>query len=167
MPWQFTWRKRRKTPIRQGAAVQTKLLIELKEGTLLYEVMPKETGPMGSQIQILKEIAINYFGLPDNVGSSVAINLTNVSTGEIRQLTMTYNANTTMRLSIHEASYTERPCFLMFQRVNKNSFNFAVVSESLDPVHFQFLDKKLGVKRPRIRRKMIYQTSCSNKIKTI
>ena len=155
VPWQFTWRKRRKVVIRPGAAVQPKLPIPLKEGTLLYEVMPKETGPMGSQIQILKEIAIDYFGLPDKVGGSVAINLKNVSTGEERKLTMTYNPNTTMRLSIHEASYPERPCFLIFRREGKSSFSFAVVSEALDPTHFQLLDRKLGMKRPRVRRKMI------------
>jgi len=155
VPWQFTWRKRRKVAMRPGAAVQPRLPIELKAGTLLYEVMPKETGLMGSQIQILKKIAVDYFGLPGKVGSSVAINLKNVSTGEQRQLTMTYNRNTTMRLSIHEASFTKRPCFLIFRREAKSAFSFIVVSEALDPTHFQLLDKALGVKRPRIRRKKI------------
>ncbi|PTY00566.1 hypothetical protein DB345_00230 [Spartobacteria bacterium LR76] len=156
VPWQFTWRKRRKAAVRKGASIQPKLPIKLEEGTLLYEVMPKETGPMGSQIQILKQVAIGYFGLPNRVGSSVSISLTNVTTGEERCLTMTYNSNTTMRLSIHEASYTERPCFLLFQPKRKKSFDFAVISEALDPMQFQFLDNILGGRRQRKRRTLIF-----------
>ncbi len=155
LPWQFTWRKRKKSSIRLGAAIQPALPIEIQAGCLLYEVMPKETGLMGSQIQILKDVAIKYFKLPNKVGSSVEIILKSIVTGEERQLTMTYNRNTTMRLSIHEASYTERPCFLIFRHVSLNLFEFAVVSEALDPTHFQLLDEKLGEKRPRIRRAMI------------
>jgi len=156
IPWQFTWKKRRQVAIRTGAAIRPSLPIALERGTLLYEVMPKETGPMGQQIQILKKVAIGYFGLPDRVGAAVAIELKNISTGEKRLLTMTYNTNTTMRLSIHEASFTERPCFLIFRKDGGNAFSFSVISEALDPTQFQMLDNQLGVKLPGRRRAMTF-----------
>jgi len=156
VPWQFTWRKRRGSSIRTGAAIRMKLPIPIEKGTLLYEVMPKETGPMGQQIQILKKVAIGYFGLPNKVGASLVIELKNISTGASRQLTMTYNRNTTMRLSIHEASFTERPCFLIFRKDAGNAFSFIVISEALDPAQFQALDKKLGAKLAGRRRWMAF-----------
>ena len=144
VPWQFTWRRRRKVKPRTGAAIRRKSAMPLTSGALLYEVMPKETGPDGSQIQILKDVATGFFSLPNRVGSSIEINLTNIATGESRYLTMTYNRNITMRLSIREASFTARPCFLIFRKDSPRAFRFEVISEADEPILYQELDEMLG-----------------------
>lgn len=154
--WHFTWNQRLNSGPRNGhdgsSAVRASLPIPLVGGTLVYEVMPKETGPMGQQVQILKHLAIAYFGLGNVVGKSLEIQLRNVVTESSRSLTMTYNPNTTMRLSIHEASFTERPCFLLFRMIAPRSFEFAVVSRAVDPSQYACLDQMLKSRKGRQRR---------------
>lgn len=152
VPWQFTWNKRKKPERKTGSFKKSTLSLSIKSGCLIYEVMPKETGQAGSQIQILKKVATDFFGLPDRIGASKSFNLTNATTGERRELKMTYNVNATMRLSIHEASYTERPCFILFNKETESDFNFTVVSEALEPYLYQELDTKLGQKNINKRR---------------
>ncbi len=150
--WQFTWAGRRKAKSQTGAATRREFTIPLITGVLLYEVMPKETGPEGSQIQILKDVATDFFSLPNCVGSSIQISLINAATGEDRDLTMTYNINTTMRLSIREASFTARPCFLIFQKDKKQTFRFEVISEADEPLLYEKLDARLGKRSGKRRR---------------
>lgn len=150
--WGFTWKKRRQTKARKGAAIDAELPIKLEKDVLLYEVMPKETGANGSQIQIVKPVALGFFDLPNTTRESITVELKNTSSGEKRSLKMTYNENTTMRLSLHEASYTERPCFIIFKKVRIRKFEFCVISEALDPVQFQALNNRLGPRKSRVRR---------------
>jgi hypothetical protein len=157
VPWQFTWRKRRKAKPRTGAAIRRKYAPPLTSGTLLYEVMPKETGLDGSQIQILKRVATGFFSLPNRIGSSIEICLTNTATGEARDLTMTYNINTTMRLSIREASFTARPCFLIFRKDSRRAFRFEVISEADEPLLYEMLDEMLGARIGKRRRVKIIE----------
>jgi len=154
--WHFTWDQRLKNASRNGqngsSAVRASLPIPLVKGTLVYEVMPRETGQMGQQVQILKPLAITYFGLGNVVGESLEIQLRNVVTESSRGVTMTYNPNTTMRLSIHEASFTERPCFLLFRKIAPKSFDFAVVSRAVDPSQYACLDTMLKTRKGHQRR---------------
>lgn len=150
--WQFTWNRRIKSRLATPKSIEASLPIPLVKGTLVYEVMPKETGQMGQQVQILKPLAITYFGLGNVVGESLEIQLRNVVTESSRGATMTHNPNITMRLSIHEASFTERPCFLLFRKIAPKSFDFAVVSRAVDPSQYACLDTMLKARKGHQRR---------------
>lgn len=150
--WQFTWKRRKKSRGQSVNGNEPKQPITLGAETLVYEIMPKETGTAGSQIQILKEVAIGYFSLPNRVGATVTITLRNQDSDETRQLSMTYNENSTFRLSIHEAAFPARPCFLVFKREALKQFSFVVVSEGDRPTQYADLDKRLGKKRISKRR---------------
>jgi hypothetical protein len=151
--WQFTWKERKKARRVAGKKTATiKSPIALEGKTLIYEIMPRETGTDGSQIQILKPVAIKFFGIPDRMGSTITIWLKNVETEESRSLSMTYNNNTTFRLSIHEASFTARPCFVVFRRTKAKRFDFAVISESENPALYGQIDSRLPSRGDGARR---------------
>lgn len=150
--WSFTFKERRKSKGRKQSAILDKLPISLTKGTLIYEVMPKETSVDGSQIQIRKAVATSYFGLKNKVGSKKKITLVNLITKESRRLIMQYFENITMRLSIHEASFSARPCFLVFRKRAPATFDFIVISESENPLEYEAISKRLGAKRTGQRR---------------
>lgn len=153
IPWQFTWKERRNLDRKaKKKSAKIRFPIPLAEKNLIYEVMPRETGAEGSQIQILKQVAINFFGMPDRVGASISLKLINVESKESRQLTMTYNENITFRLSIHEAAFPSRPCFLIFHPKRIGVFEFTVISEAENPAAYEKIDRRLksrGVDRRR------------------
>ena len=142
--WQFTWKERKKAGRVAGKKkANIKSPIALEGETLIYEIMPRETGTDGSQIQILKPVAINFFRIPDRMGATITIRLKNAETEETRSLLMTYNNNTTFRLSIHEASFTARPCFVLFRRTKAKRFDFTVISEAENPALYAQIDSRL------------------------
>lgn len=108
-------------------------------GDLVIEVMPRETGLDGKQIQLPKEAATTFFGLGTTAGSRRAISLTPVGSAATRTLTMTLFANNTARLSIHDLDYRDRPCVIVFHKTGSRDFEFEIVSQSIFPGRFRSL----------------------------
>jgi hypothetical protein len=102
----FTW-SRKKEP--ESATVTT-----TRRGDLIVEIMPEETRG-GNQIQIPKEAARLFFGL-SNIGEQRTISLQPLGSTEARQLVVTVFENNTIRLSISELEYGDRPCVIVFRK---------------------------------------------------
>ncbi len=106
---------------------------------MILEIMDRETGTGGSQIQIPMDAAQPFFGLPNRGGASIQVHLQNIATREDRVLTMTRYANHTTRLVIHELDYRDRPCVIVFRRTAPMRFSFEIVRESLEPGRYRNL----------------------------
>lgn len=136
----FTWSRRtgvrRRGPRRARPA---RGLGAARRGDLILEIMDRETGTGGSQIQIPMNAAQPSFGLPNRGGASIQVHLRNTATGEDRVLTMTRYANHTTRLVIHELDYRDRPCVIVFRRTAPSRFSFEIVRESLEPSRYRAL----------------------------
>lgn len=136
----FTWSRRtgarRRGPRPRGPA---RGLGAARRGDLVLEIMDRETGTGGSQIQIPMDAAQPFFGLPNRGGASIQVQLRNTATGEDRTLTMTRYANHTTRLVIHELDYRDRPCVIVFRRTAPTRFTFEIVRESLEPGRYRAL----------------------------
>lgn len=115
-------------------------------GDLVVEIMPLETGPDGKQIQLPKEAAISFFRIKDKVGASRTIDLTPVGTKETRPLTLTLFRNKTVRLSLSELDYRDRPCVIVFKRQASNAFLFEIVQRSITPTRYKSLLKRCSHK---------------------
>ena len=111
------------------------------KGDLVVEVMPLETGPDGKQIQLPKEAAISFFRIKDEVGASRTIDLTPVGTKDTRPLTLTVFKNQTVRLSLSELDYRDRPCVIVFKRQASNAFLFEIIQRSITPTRYKSLLK--------------------------
>jgi len=136
----FTWSRRTgggRRRARRGRAVRG--LGVARRGDLILEIMDRETGTGGSQIQIPMRAAQPFFGLPNRDGASIQVHLQNTATGEDRILTMTRYGNHTTRLVIHELSYRDRPCVILFRRTASGRFRFEIVRESLEPDRYRTL----------------------------
>ena len=124
----FTWRERSDLPFQRHSPVQA--------GDLVVEIMPRETGPGGKQIQLPVTAAREFFGLAD------AQEITLAERGRpesIRHLTMTMFPNHTARLAISELEYRDRPCVILFHRVGTHRYEFEIVRESIVPKHYRQL----------------------------
>ncbi len=144
----FTWRRRwqeaaprvqvarrgRQLTARTGRAV----LDPIVTGDLVTEIMPRETGTAGSQVQLPKEVATRFFGLPNRVGRSIVVRLSNVSTGSSRSLRMTLFANNTTRLSLRELEFGHRPCVVVFRKRGRG-FGFEIVPQAIFPARYRQL----------------------------
>lgn len=136
----FTWSKR--TGGKKRTARRTKAARGLgtaRRGDLILEIMDRETGTGGSQIQIPMEAAQPFFGLPNHESASIQVHLQNTATGENRVLTMTRYRNHTTRLVIHELNYRDRPCVILFRRTAPTRFRFEIVRKSLEPIRYRTL----------------------------
>lgn len=113
-------------------------------GDLVLEIMPRETGTGGNQIQAPMRAAKSFFGLGARPNAQVAVSLRNVLTGEDRSLTMTRFSNSTARLVIRELDYRDRPCVVQFRRTAQATFDFEIVRESIDPTRYRSLIQRCG-----------------------
>jgi len=105
-------------------------------GDLVIQVMPRETGSDGKQIQLPKDAATRFFGLGARVGSTHTITLKPVGSAPSRTLTMTLFANNTVRLVIKDLDYRDRPCVLVFRHLGGQRYLYEIVSQSIFPGRF-------------------------------
>lgn len=115
-----------------------------QRGNLILEVMPRETGVGGKQIQSPMRVATTFFGLSDHVGATRIIRLTPSWVNDARDLTMTIFRNHTVRLVIKELDYRDRPCVLLFSRHRNGAFSFEIVPRSVFPARYRGLLEKCG-----------------------
>lgn len=125
----FTW-SQKKEP-------ETQAKISVRKGDLILEIMQKETRG-GNQIQIPKEATKEFFGL-STVGAQKTFNLLRKGDKQTRQLVMTVFKNNTVRLSINELEYRDRPCVITFHKQNKNLIVFDIVPENIFPSRYRAL----------------------------
>ena len=144
----FTWSRRergkRKTIRGRGRRRrQSRSVPRATRGNLILEIMPRETGQDGKQVQ-LPIAALRFFGLTDRVGDSRSIVLTPTWMNDPRTLTMTVFQNHTARLVIRELDYRDRPCVLLFKRSRNGTFTFDIVSRSVFPAAYRRLLETCG-----------------------
>lgn len=138
----FTW-SRRERP--QGLGVPLGGMPASRAGqsnqrkNLVVEIMPRETGQDGKQIQLPIEAAKTFFNLDGPVGKSNRITLVPEWTNDPRDLTMTIFPNRTVRLVIKELEYGDRPCVVVFRRQSATSFSFDIVSRATAPANYRRL----------------------------
>ena len=127
----FTW-KRRVEPqdIEATPAVET--------GNLIVEVMPKETGGDGKQLQLPVKAALAYFGVERN-GASKRVSLRAKDGSTTREVTMTMFRNNTVRIVIGDLEYRDRPCVIVFRREADEVFVYEIVAENIFPVRYKAL----------------------------
>lgn len=120
----FTWRERTEP--------DASLPLSASEaGDLILEVMPKETGAGGRQLQLPTSAAREFFGLGRR--KSTRISLRRLPEGKPRPLTMTVFGNNTVRLTIRDLEYRDRPCVMRFRREAPSRFAYDIVPESIFP----------------------------------
>lgn len=140
----FTWSRREQgeAPERKpGKAIKKprKHPATARAGDLIVEVMPRETGAGGKQIQLPMAAATQFFGLAAEAGATRVVNLSPSWDRDPRNLTMTIFANSTVRLVIKELDYRDRPCVLHFKRNRADRFTFDIVSRSIFPARYREL----------------------------
>ena len=102
----------------------------------VMQVMPKETGSGGSQLQIPKQVAEALFGLSH--GTQRLVTLLDAQTREETELTLTDYGNSTRRLSIHRLTEVERPRIIWFKH-RTGKFEFDIVSRRTNPMEYDRL----------------------------
>jgi hypothetical protein len=149
----FTWSQReeppttpsasrtrsRRRPQRQQAPARRGRTVLGQSNDLVVEIMPRETGLDGKQIQLPKNAAVRFFGLPNQIGASRQVTLTPVGTADARTLTMTVFENNTTRLSLTELDYRDRPCVIVFHPQGNRAFAFEIVQQSIFPGRYRRL----------------------------
>lgn len=126
----FTWRERAEpgTP----SSVPT-----AEKGDLVFEVMPKETGSDGRQVQLPISAARGFFGIGKR--KSKSIRLRRFPDGQPRNLKMTVFKNNTVRLTVRDLEYRDRPCVMLFRRETPVLFSYDIVPESIFPSNYKAL----------------------------
>lgn len=125
----FTWSRREepKKAIKSPA----------RRGGLIVEIMPEETRG-GNQIQFPKEAVRSFFGL-EKAGDRTTISLQRKDSRDVRRLVITVFANNTVRLSVNELEYRDRPCVIVFRKARGGRVVFEIVSESIFPTRYRAL----------------------------
>lgn len=95
----------------------------------IVEVMERETGTSGTQIQMPMEVVRTFFGLAAD--GAATFQVTNDDTSDSRDLTMTAFRNNTARLSLSEVTLNTRPCVLELWWRGAD-LRFRLVQRSLD-----------------------------------
>ena len=131
----FTW-SRKAEPKRQSTGPSG------VRGSLILEIMPEETRG-GNQIQIPRAAAREIFGLKE-LGDQVTISLRLKGESDYRPLVVTVFGNNTVRLSVNELEYGDRPCVIVVRRQKRNTFEFEIVSESVSPGRYRTLLNACG-----------------------
>ena len=123
----FTWSSKNE-PITRRRLV--------RKGDLVMEIMPRETGVGGKQIQIPVQAAREFFELED---SKVITLVEKNNRRSKRELTLTLFRNRTVRLVINELEYRDRPCVILFHKTRPDRYNFEIVSELISPKRYRHL----------------------------
>lgn len=100
-----------------------------RPASAVLEVMPRETGTRGTQLQVPLEVARLFFGL--RAGGRVPVSLLDEATGQHTALTLTDYGNSTRRLSISQLA-DARPAVVWFSRTN-GEYRLHVVGQRTDP----------------------------------
>jgi hypothetical protein len=110
---------------------------------LALEVMPRETGTDGKQVQIPISVVGSFFSLSDRPGASRRVRLSPAWVNDARNLTLTVFRNHTARLVVKELDYRDRPCFLVFRRGRgRDEFTFDIISRSTAPYVYRLLAER-------------------------
>ncbi len=125
----FTWSKKQEP--------KSDRKVSTRKDDLILEIMPEETRG-GNQIQLPKQAAKEFFGV-EGVGNQVTIRLCRKGTHEIRSLVITVFNNNTIRLSINELEYRDRPCVIVFRKAHGGVIEFEIVPESIFPSRYRSL----------------------------
>lgn len=113
--------------------------LRISAGDLVLEVMPRETGLGGKQIQFPMDAVREFFRVDD----TKIITLTERDIPRSRRdLTMTVYPNNTARLVIQELEYRDRPCVIVFHKVGPDQYEFEIVRESVVPRRYRRLLKE-------------------------
>lgn len=126
----FTWGRKREPGKKTSPRVA--------KGDLIVEVMPKETGLDGAQLQLPMEAAEDFFGLKGS-GDTMTVKLQSVKSKDINILTMTIFANNTVRVSIRELEYRDRPCVIVFRKAPPDIIKYEIVAQSIFPTRYKML----------------------------
>jgi hypothetical protein len=140
----FTWSRREQgtvspTRSRKRHKQRGDLLSAVRTGDLIVEIMPRETGTGGNQIQLPMRAVTAFLGMPDRIGASRVIQLTPSWINDPRPLTVTIYRNSTARLVIRELDYRDRPCVMVFRRRRHGVISFEIVARSVHPTRYQSL----------------------------
>lgn len=104
--------------------------------TAIVEVMPRETGTRGSQLQIPVDVARAFFNLPQ--GGQIQVNLIDAQSNQHSALTMTDYGNNTRRLAINRLTSEPRPSIVWFRR-RQADYLFDIVAQSRNDLEFRRL----------------------------
>lgn len=124
----FVW-SRKGEPKRQAQRRRT------SSGYLIVQIMPRETGSEGKQLQLPVAAASAFFGIR-GVGASKSIRLKAKGGSLSRALTMTVFGNNTVRLSISDLEVRDRPCLIMFRKRRGISVEYEIVSQNIFPSRY-------------------------------
>ena len=125
----FTWSKRHEPVSHQTFAIA--------RGDLILEITPQETRG-GNQVQLPKEAAREFLGI-ENVGDHTTVQLRRKGTADTRSLVVTVFGNNTVRLSINELEYRDRPCVIVFCKRRAGLLEFEIVPENIFPSRYRAL----------------------------
>jgi len=129
----FTWEEKNE-PLKNDAISTS------EKGSLIIEVMPKETGGDGKQLQLPIKAASIFFRI-EGVGSSKTINFKSKNSSSSRKLTMTVFGNKTVRILINDLEYRDRPCVIIFRRIANKKFEYEIVPQNIFPARYRKLLK--------------------------
>ena len=134
----FTWSLKNEPVVGKRAVTR---------GDLVLEIMPRETGGEGKQIQIPVQAAREFFEFEEPKKISLSEKGNRRSR---RELTLTLFRNHTVRLVINELEYRDRPCVVLFHRIRSGRYSFEIISEFISPRRYEHL---LGICDRRTRSK--------------
>jgi len=96
-----------------------------KKDTLLLQIL-KETGAGGTQVQIPREVILNYFNVPAAGQQTIEVK---VADAAIRPAVICHFGNNTHRISFPEITKMKRPFLMKFLRKGRIYFIYFVVGQ--------------------------------------
>ena len=122
---------------------------ELNAERLIVEVMPKETGGDGRQLQLPVKAVSKFFGVR-SIGDTRIVKLSSKDGSPSRTFTMTMFRNNTVRIVISDLDYRDRPCVIVFRKLSNDGFEYEIVPYSIFPRRYRSL---LTLCKERTRRR--------------
>lgn len=126
----FTWSRKREPRDRPRHVIAGR-------GDFILEIMPQETRG-GTQVQFPKEAVREFLGIT-RVGEHKTVILQRKGTIDSRELIVTVFANNTVRLSINELEYRDRPCVIVFHKKKGDKIVFEIIPENIFPTRYRDL----------------------------
>ena len=136
----FVWSKRKKAKSRQAHPPLP------PSGALVMEIMPRETGADGKQVQFPMKSVQPVFRVSPSAGLSRPVEVRLVGNPSYHTVTLNAFKNKTARMVIAELDYQDRPCFLVLRRIAKDRYEYQIVSQAVEPLRFAQL-QALPMKR--------------------